>query len=57
MVALSLCFVPLVAASLLAPEPVLYASRVFALGLVVGYVIVWLCNRDIPGRVRGAGTE
>lgn len=56
--AASLCVIPLIVAVLLAPEPVLYVYKLLALGLVGGYVLVFVCNRiDGPERVRGIGTE
>jgi hypothetical protein len=56
--ALSLCLVPAVVAPLLTPEPVLYAYRLFALGLVGGYVIVSVCDQTgVSRRVRGGGAE
>lgn len=53
-----LCITPLIAAMLLAPVPALYLIRILAIGLMCGYVVLFVCNRtDLLSRVRGAKTK
>ena len=57
-VALSLCYVPLVFATMLAREAIPYVVKLFALGLIGGYVIVFVCDRiNIPKQLASLRAE
>ncbi len=53
-----LCVTPLIAAMLVAPEPALYVTRILAIGLMCGYIVLFVCNQvGMQNRVRGANAE